>query len=113
MDAYTLNKYAGGLIAAILIVFLLGKLGNIAIHPKKLEKQVYSESALVNQENKVSASSNEPKEVIPLPVLLANASVEKGQKASKKCASCHNFTKGGKIKLVQIFIILLELQWLE
>ncbi|PPR79952.1 MAG: Cytochrome c-552 [Alphaproteobacteria bacterium MarineAlpha2_Bin1] len=98
MDAYTLNKYAGGLIAAILIVFLLGKIGNIAIHPKKLDKQVYSETPLVNQETKV-ATSKQPKEEIPLPVLLANASIEKGQKVSKKCSSCHNFVKGGANKI--------------
>ena len=99
MDAYTLNKYAGGLIAAILIVFLLGKLGNIAIHPKKLDKQVYSETPLVNQESKVASASKEPKEEIPLPILLASASVEKGQKVSKKCSSCHNFVKGGANKV--------------
>ncbi len=99
MDAYTLNKYAGGLIAAILVVFLLGKIGNVVVHPKKLEKQVYSESPLVIDTAQVASNDNAPKEEIPLPVLLANASVDKGMKTSKKCASCHNFVKGAANKV--------------
>tara|TARA_B100001741_G_C16379905_1_gene517294 strand:- start:157 stop:702 length:546 start_codon:yes stop_codon:yes gene_type:complete len=99
MDAYTINKYAGALIAAVLVVFLLGKIGNIAIHPKKLEKQVYSETPLVNPESSLQASNNAPKEEIPFPILLANASVDKGLKVSKKCSSCHNFVKDGANKV--------------
>ena len=99
MDAYTLNKYAGALIAAVLVVFLLGKIGNIAIHPKKLEKQVYSETPLVNKESKIASNAEGPREETPFPVLLANASIEKGKKVSKKCASCHNFVKDGANKI--------------
>lgn len=35
----------------------------------------------------------------PLPVLLASADPAKGQAAAKKCASCHDFTKGGPNKV--------------
>ena len=99
MDGYTINKYAGGLIAAVLVVFLLGKVGNLAIHPKKLDKQVYSETPLVNEETTIAASSKTPKEEVPFPILLANASVDKGLKVSKKCSSCHNFVKDGANKV--------------
>ncbi|MAR78613.1 MAG: cytochrome c family protein [Rhodospirillaceae bacterium] len=99
MDGYTINKYAGALIAAVLVVFLLGKVGNLAIHPKKLDKQVYSETPLANEETTMAASSKTPKEEVPFPVLLANASVDKGLKVSKKCSSCHNFVKDGANKV--------------
>ena len=97
MDAYTINKYAGGFLAAVLVVFLLGKIGDIAIHPTKLKKQVYSEVALVKEQS--SGGSENKKEEPPLPVLLANASLEKGMKVAKKCASCHTFNKDGANKV--------------
>ncbi|MDC0073950.1 cytochrome c family protein [Alphaproteobacteria bacterium] len=99
MDTYILNKYGGALIAAILVIFLLGKLGDIVVHPKKLEKQVYSSEPLLSDSSKVASNSNKPIEEIPLPVLLASASVEKGKKVARKCASCHGFEKGGANKV--------------
>lgn len=97
MDSYTLNKYAGGFIAAVLVVFLLGKIGNIAVHPTKLKKQVYSDVALVKDQG--SKVSEDKKDEPPLPILLANASLDKGMKVAKKCASCHTFNKDGANKV--------------
>lgn len=98
MDTYTINKYAGGLLAAVLLVVLLGKIGGVAVQPDKLEKQVYSETPLV-QEGSTATGQKEPKEEIPLPVLLANASVSQGERVAKKCTSCHSFENGGANKI--------------
>ena len=97
MDTYTINKYAGGLLAAILIVVLLGKIGEVAVQPEKLEKQVYSEAALIKEG--ATAGQKEPEDEIPLPVLLANASVSQGERVAKKCTSCHSFENVGKNKI--------------
>jgi cytochrome c len=35
----------------------------------------------------------------PLPVLLASADATKGQSAARKCAACHDFSKGGANKV--------------
>ena len=60
MDTYTINKYAGGFIAAVLVVFLLGKIGEVVVHPEKLDKQVYSESALVSDKGKIGSEAKGP-----------------------------------------------------
>lgn len=38
------------------------------------------------------------KEIPPFPVLLAQGSIEIGEKVSKKCISCHTFDQGGAAK---------------
>jgi cytochrome c len=45
------------------------------------------------------AAREEEKETPPLPVLLASADAQSGEKVAKKCVSCHTFDAGGKNKV--------------
>ena len=97
MDTFELNKFAGAILGVILIVFVVAKFSETVFHPHAMEGQAYGEID-VPKDTQSAVAEVEP-EAVPLPVLLASANVEKGERVSKKCASCHSFEKDGKNKV--------------
>ncbi len=97
-DSFTLNKIAGAVLGTILLLFGLGALANFIYKVEKPEKPgMIIEVADADGETKAK-TEEAPKEV-DFTALLANASVENGQKTFKKCASCHTVEQGGKNKV--------------
>ena len=100
MSGLEVNKIIASIILAIIIIVLIGYIGNILIDTKNknLKETAYKidipekESAVVNsslsQENTESIAS-----------LLSNASLEKGEKKFKKCGTCHSVEKDGSKKV--------------
>ena len=97
MDTFELNKFAGAILGTILIVFVVAKFSETVFHPHEMEGQAYGEIDVA--EDTHGAVAEAKPETLPLPVLLAAANVEKGERVSKKCASCHTFEKDGKNKV--------------
>lgn len=92
MDSFELNKIIGAILGTLLFVMGVGFLADAIYAPIEGHGVGYTlpEPAGTGHGGEVVAEV----EVVPLSVLLANASVERGVKVIRKCASCHNFGDG-------------------
>lgn len=97
MDAFEFNKMAGAVLGSVLAVVLISEIGNILVHPKKLEQNAVVLAQVEEEAKPSAAASAEPAQ--PLPARLAAAKVAEGEKAFKKCVSCHGVDKGGASKV--------------
>lgn len=96
MDSFEWNKIIGAVLGTVLFVMGVGFLAEIIYAPIEDDRIGY---ALPEPESDGHGGDEaEEEEVVPLGVLLASASAEDGAKVVKKCASCHNFDKGGANK---------------
>ena len=97
MNAFELNKIAGAVLVALLIIFGGRTFLEIVDQPRKVEKAGYTlpmpKGGPAGAAAPAAAAFDFGKEVAPL---LAKASVEGGQDSFKKCVSCHSVDKGGK-----------------
>ncbi len=108
--AITLQKIAGGILFALILVVGLNLLVN-GLMPKKTSVAPPTIAAAEGgfqmkagepagggtageAEQKAQAAPEEP-----LPQRLAAASLEKGQAVAKKCQTCHTLNQGGGIKV--------------
>jgi cytochrome c len=92
MNSFELNKILGAVLATCLALLSLNIGASALFAPEAPAKPGYA--IAVKDEGKGGAAGPaEPEK--PIAVLLASASVEKGQAAAKQCASCHTFEKGG------------------
>jgi cytochrome c len=95
MNAFEWNKVIGAGLMALLVTTVIGHLGNILVHPKRLDKNVYVVEGVAEAKPEAAAGAA-PAQVEPIAPLLASAKAEDGQKVSRQCAACHTFDKGGK-----------------
>jgi cytochrome c len=91
MDSFELNKILGALLGTCLVLMVLNIGANALFAPAKPAKPGY-EIAVPEKEAEAGKGPAAAEE--PIETLLASASVEKGESAAKKCASCHTFAKG-------------------
>ena len=94
------NKILGAVILALLLLALFSKTGEMLVHPDFPDETAYKID--VPEEGSQSESSEEAidpfealGDIIPL---LQTASLENGEKLSKKCSTCHSFNSGGANK---------------
>ena len=96
MDSFELNKVLGAILGTCLVLLVTSFAAGAIFAPPKLEKPGFE--IAVKEEaaggEKVAAAPSEPIEK-----LLQTASVQKGEQSAKKCAACHDFTKGGPNKV--------------
>jgi cytochrome c len=92
MNSFELNKILGAILGTCLITLALSIGAGAVFAPHKPEKPGYAIAAKEESGGKEEAKK-EPSQ--PIEVLLANASVEKGQATAKQCQACHTFEKGG------------------
>ena len=94
------NKIFGAIILALLLLALFSKTGEMLVHPNYPEETAYKID--VPDEGIQTESSKEvvdPFENLPdILSLLQTASLENGEKLSKKCSTCHSFESGGANK---------------
>ena len=84
-----------------------GKISNILFYVEKPKTPGYAVE--VEQASDSSITSSEVVEkVIDIAALMALGDVASGEKVFKKCAACHSINKGGKHKIGQLYIMLLE-----
>jgi cytochrome c len=96
MDSFELNKIMGAILGTCLVLLVTNFAAQAIFAPKKLEKPGFE--IAVKEATPAGAAAKAAPEV-PIADLLKTASVEKGQAASKKCAACHTFEKGGPNKV--------------
>lgn len=91
MDSFELNKIMGAVLGTLLFVMGAGFVAEAIYHPIEGRGPGY---ALPEPEVAESGAVAEAEPEVPLGVLLASASAERGAAATKKCQSCHNFGEG-------------------
>jgi cytochrome c len=96
MNSFELNKILGALLFTGLCLLALNMTAGALFAPVKPEKPGFA-VAVPEKKDGGPAKPAEPEK--PIAVLLAAASVEKGQVAAKKCAACHTFEKAGANKV--------------
>ena len=101
MDTFEWNKIAGGILAAMLALYVINGLGNLAVDPRAPETVAYPvrEMEGVAAEATAAAEGAVAEEIPSLAALLAAADVERGVKVARKCVACHTFEQGGKNKV--------------
>ncbi|UKV14204.1 cytochrome c family protein [Thalassospiraceae bacterium SW-3-3] len=99
MKTMEINKIVAGVICAVLLVIVVGKVGSALVHPDELESPVYpfSEDLMAGADAPAAAPA-EPAGPEPILAMLASADLAEGEKVFKKCASCHDVEKGGPNK---------------
>ncbi len=97
MDSFELNKIAGAVLMALLVVMGVGVMSDIIFTPHHPEQPGFV--IAVATEGEGEAAGGEQAQVAPIGARLASATVEAGEKAARKCAACHDFTKGGPNKV--------------
>lgn len=91
MDSFELNKIMGAVLGTLLFVMGAGFVAEAIYHPIEGRGPGY---ALPEPEVAEGGAVVEAAPEVPLGILLASASVERGQAAARKCQSCHNFGEG-------------------
>ena len=97
MDSFELNKIMGAVLATCLVLLATNMAANAIFSPRHPEKPGFEIAVKEAEGGAGAAAAAAPAE--PIEKLLQTASVEKGMAASKKCASCHTFEKGGPNKV--------------
>lgn len=93
MSALDTTKVILAGLTAFLVALLIGNVVNEVTHHKPLERNAYA--VIVSDEPKTVAAAEEAPSLEPVTPLLAAADPAAGQKASKRCATCHTFNDGG------------------
>lgn len=96
MNTFELNKIAGGVLATLLVLYVINLVGNIAVSPHGMETVAYP---VPEMEGTAAVEDAVEEEGPSLAALLAAADADKGRKTAKKCAACHTFEQGGKNKV--------------
>lgn len=92
MDSFELNKIMGAVLGTLLFVMGAGFVAEAIYHPIQGNGPGY---ALPEPEvAEAGGAAEEAAPEVPLGVLLASASVDRGAAAVKKCMSCHTFGDG-------------------
>jgi cytochrome c len=92
MDSFELNKIMGAVLGTLLFVMGAGFVADAIYHPIQGQGPGYN----LPEPDVADAGGvvEEAAPAVPLGVLLANASVERGAASARKCQSCHNFGEG-------------------
>jgi cytochrome c len=91
MNSFELNKILGALLGTCLILLALSIGAGAIFAPEKPAKPGFAIAVKESGEGGAAAKKEAEQ---PIEVLLASASVEKGQATAKQCAACHTFAKG-------------------
>ena len=101
MSGFEFNKILASIILAIIIFIIIGLVGNFVIKISYDESQetAYKIDIPETSADSTTQITTNTEMVEAISLLLASASLEKGEKIFKKCASCHNNKKDSKSKI--------------
>jgi cytochrome c len=99
MSPFEINKIAAAVLLSGLIAMIVGTVSEHLYHPvTKLEKRGFSvEVAEGNVAGEAPAATSE--EVLDVAALMAKADAQAGAEQFRKCAACHDGSKGGPNKV--------------
>jgi cytochrome c len=90
MSTFELNKIVGAILVALLIMTVIGIIGDNLVKPRG-----HGTEAAMGGNNKPAAETpSAPSGPAPIAPLLAKADPKKGEQDAKICATCHNFKEG-------------------
>jgi cytochrome c len=100
MDSFEFNKIAGAVLGSVLVLLVIGNVGDALVSPHHLDKPAYvvegvEEATATADAGPAEAAPQDP----PVETLLATASADAGKKQFAKCAACHTVDKGGAAKV--------------
>jgi len=101
MYGFEVNKILAAIFAALVVFFIINRIGNIVVD---IEKHGEKETAYkidipeLDTSSMTSSMTNE-ENIEPVSALLITASFENGEKLFKKCGTCHNYKKNSKSKI--------------
>ena len=93
MSSLELNKIVGAILLSGLVAMITGFIAHELVNPERQGGET------AGTETAGGAPPPAPAVIEPVSGLLAKADVGAGQAISKKCANCHDFTKGGPNKI--------------
>ena len=100
MSGLEFNKIIASIFVAIIIFIIIGLIGNFIVKKDQFTEQENAYLIELPEKTKETVqSSSIDEEVESISSLLINASLENGEKISKKCSTCHNYTEGSKSKV--------------
>lgn len=95
MDSFEINKIAGAVLAALLLIFGGRTLMDVVAHEHKPEKAGWA-LPITEGPSAAPAAPTAPFKVAEVLALLPKASAEGGQDVFKRCLQCHTQDKAGK-----------------
>ena len=100
MSGLEVNKILASIILSLIVVKVIGHIGNFIIDLNDTEMlQTAYKIEVPETFNNVSGSDTEEEVIEPISLILANGSFDKGQKIFKKCSACHTYKKEGANKV--------------
>jgi cytochrome c len=96
MDSFEFNKFAGAVLFSVLLILAVGTLSETLFATKPANEKSFVVDV---PEAGSSAAPKKEEKATPLPVLLAQADVAKGEKTAKVCTACHNLKEGAGAKI--------------
>lgn len=93
LDSFEVNKVLGAVLGTFLALHVVHLTAGAVFAPRVPEKPGYEIAVTETPASGQEQPAKAPEE--PLEQLLASASTERGQAASKPCEVCHTFEKGG------------------
>lgn len=96
MNSFEFNKIFAALLTAGIIAMLGGFVANLLVHPEMLAEDAVPVEGVAGGGGGAAAGPTGPG---PIMELLATADIAKGEKLSKACAACHDFSAGGPNKV--------------
>ena len=98
MNSFQFNKIAMAVLGTVFVMFGVSIISEAIFHSEAPETPGYAIAAVEPSGGESGKEASGPA-YDPVSPLLASASVDDGMNVSKKCASCHDFTKGGPNKV--------------
>ena len=99
MSSFDFNKILASIILGIIIILIIGKVGNNLIN---LEESPQKETAykidIPETSSSIITAAENLESIESITLLFANASLNNGEKIYKKCGACHNYEKNSKAK---------------
>ena len=100
MSGLEVNKILASIILSLIVVKVIGHIGNFIINLNDTEMlQTAYKIEVPETFNNVSGSDSEEEVIEPISLILANGSFDTGQKIFKKCSACHTYKKEGANKV--------------
>jgi cytochrome c len=97
MDSFEFNKIAGAILGALLFTLATGVIAEFVFSSPTPAKPGYALPSAAPEGAAGGEAKAAPK--VPLADLLAKADPKKGEADTKACQACHDFQKGGGIKV--------------
>jgi cytochrome c len=98
MSTLEINKMVAALLTTGIVAGFSAFLAGVIMHPHELEEPSYVVAGAVSEDEPADGAEGEAP-ASDMVAMLASADEAAGQKAAKKCTSCHTFEQGGANKV--------------